>query len=144
MFRLSRSADYAIRGLLYLSLNYEGGKLSIEEISKAKDIPVSFLAKLFQTLAKRGFVRSFRGPEGGFALTKPPRDINLVEVIEAVEGPIFLNDCLIQKGYCPQDEVCPVHDVWQETQRKFLDDLKGYNFEQLAAAGREKIANKKL
>ena len=144
MFRLSRSADYAIRGLLYLSLNYGEGKLSVEEISKAKDIPVSFLAKLFQTLVKRGFVRSFRGPEGGFALTRPPRDINLLEVIEAVEGPIFLNDCLIQKGYCPQDEVCPVHDVWQETQRKFLDDLKGYNFEQLAATGREKMARKKL
>ena len=112
--------------------------MTVEEISKAKSIPLSFLAKLFQTLAKKGFVRSFRGPEGGFALTKPPRDINLMEVIEAVEGPIFLNDCLIEKGYCPQDEVCPVHDVWQGTQRKFLDDLKGYNFEQLAAAGRKK------
>jgi len=143
MFRLSRSADYAIRGLLYLSLNYREGKLTVEEISKAKSIPVSFLAKLFQTLARKGYVRSFRGPEGGFALTKPPRDINLMEIIEAVEGPIFLNDCLIEKGYCPQDEVCPVHDVWQETQRKFLDDLKGYNFEQLAAAGRKKIAKKK-
>jgi len=142
MFRLSRSADYAIRGLLYLSLNYGGGKMSIEEISRAKDIPASFLSKLFQTLAKKGFLRSVRGPEGGFTLTKPPRDINLMEVIEAVEGPIFLNDCLIQKGFCPQDEVCPVHDVWKETQRKFLDDLKGYNFEQLAAAGREKMAKK--
>ena len=72
MFRLSRSADYAIRGLLYLSLNYGGGKSSIEEISKAKDIPVSFLAKLFQTLARKGYCEVIqRARRGGFPHKAP-------------------------------------------------------------------------
>lgn len=110
----------------------------IEEISKARGIPPSYLAKLFQTLARKGFVRSFRGPEGGFILARPPREINLLEVIETVEGPIFLNECLIHKGYCPHDEVCSVHDVWREAQQKFLAFLKSCNFEQLADAEVEK------
>jgi len=114
----------------------------IEEISRAKSIPASYLAKLFQTLAKKGFVRSFRGPDGGFALTRSPREINLLEVIEAVEGPIFLNDCLIQRGFCPQNEVCSVHDVWREAQGRFLDYLKGCNFKELAEAESKKIKGK--
>ncbi|MCP3676316.1 MAG: Rrf2 family transcriptional regulator [Deltaproteobacteria bacterium] len=141
MFRLSKAADYAIRGLVYLSMKSDDGMSGIEEISKARSIPASYLAKLFQTLAKKGFVRSFRGPEGGFALTRPPSDINLLEVIEAVEGPIFLNECLIQRGYCPQDAVCTVHHVWRETQSRFLDCLRSYNFEQLAE---EEVAKSKV
>ena len=141
MFRLSKAADYAIRGLVYLSMKPDDGMSGIEEIAKARSIPASYLAKLFQTLAKKGFVRSFRGPEGGFALTCSPRDINLLEVIEAVEGPIFLNECLIQRGYCPQDNVCAVHHVWREAQSRFLDCLRSCNFEQLAE---EEIAKSKV
>jgi len=133
MFRLSKAADYAIRGLVYLSMKTDDGTSGVEEISKARKIPVSYMAKLLQTLAKKGFVRSFRGPEGGFALARSPRDINLLEVIEAVEGPIFLNECLIQRGYCPQNDTCTVHDVWREAQSRFLDHLRSCNMEQLAA-----------
>lgn len=138
MFRLSKAAEYGVRGLLHLSLKPEGENSDIEEISKAQDVPAAYLAKLFQGLAKKGFVRSFRGPEGGFVLTKKPGEINLLEVIEAVEGPIFLNDCLIHKGYCPRDEMCPVHDVWREAQNKFLDYLRGSTFDDLARAARLK------
>jgi Rrf2 family iron-sulfur cluster assembly transcriptional regulator len=142
MFRLSKAADYAIRGLVYLSMKPDDGMSGIEEISKARDIPASYLAKLFQTLAKKGFVRSFRGPEGGFALTCSPRDINLLEVIEAVEGPIFLNECLIQRGYCPQDNVCAVHHVWRDAQSRFLDCLRSCNFERLAEEEAAKAKSK--
>lgn len=138
MFKLSRGAEYAIRGLLYMALQPEGKISYIEEISDAQDVPRAYLAKIFQQLSKKGFVKSFRGPEGGFLLLKLPKDISLFETIEAIEGPMHLNECLIHDGYCPRDKVCPIHDVWREAQSRFIGFLNESNFADLAEAGRKK------
>ncbi|MFQ5442271.1 MAG: RrF2 family transcriptional regulator [Thermodesulfobacteriota bacterium] len=138
MFRLSRAAEYSIRGVLYLAGKSDKVNTDIEEIATATDVPASYLAKLFQTLAKKGFVRSVRGPEGGFVLLKTPEEIKVLDIIEAVEGPIFLNECMIRDGQCPRDNVCPIHDVWKEAQSVFLGYLRGCDFKQLAIAGRKK------
>jgi len=119
--------------MLHLSSKPDLEATGIEEVSKAQDVPSAYLAKLFQLLAKKGYVRSFRGAGGGFALAKSPKDITLLEIIETLEGRIFLNDCLIREGYCPKDNVCPVHDVWRDAQKKFLEYLNNCTFEQLAA-----------
>jgi Rrf2 family protein len=135
MFRLSKAAEYATRGVLYLSEQSGKENTGIEEIAKAQNVPPAYLAKLFQVLARKGFVRSMRGHDGGFRLLKRPQDISFLDVIEAVEGPIFLNDCLIHEGYCPNDQVCPIHDTWKEAQDRLLDFLKSCDFKQLALAG---------
>lgn len=142
MFRLSKAAEYAIRGVLYLSAKSDAKTTGIEEIAKAQEVPPAYLAKLFQTLAKKGFVRSVRGHDGGFLLARKPEDISFLEIIEAVEGPIFLNDCLIHEGYCPRDKTCPVHDVWREAQKRFLDFLTSCDFKTLAKAGEQKAKAK--
>lgn len=139
MFRLSRAAEYAIRGMLHLSDAPGDAPVDVVKVAKAQRIPPAYLAKLMQTLAKKGFVRSVRGPEGGFVLVRDPEKMNVLEVIEAIEGPIFLNDCLIHQGQCPVDNVCPVHDVWREAQKRFLDYLRGSTFKDLARAGRHKL-----
>jgi len=138
MFKLSRGAEYAIRGLLYLSMQPPGKVSYIEEISIEQDVPRAYLAKIFQTLCKKGFVRSFRGPEGGFSLVKTPEEISLLDAIEALEGPIHLNECLIRDGYCERDKECPVHDVWHKGQSLLLDFLAGCNFAELAVSGKRK------
>ncbi len=138
MFRLSRAAEYAIRGMLHLSDAPQGATVDVERVAKAQRIPVAYLAKLFQTLAKKGFVKSTRGPDGGFMLTRDPEDINVLEVIEAVEGPIFLNDCLIHAGQCQMDAICPVHDVWREAQKRLLEYLRASTFKGLARPARQK------
>lgn len=140
MFKLSRGAEYAIRGLLYMATQPEGKISFIEEISNAQDVPKAYLAKIYQQLSKNGFVKSFRGPEGGFVLLKSPKDISLFEVIEAIEGPMHLNECLIHDGYCPRDKLCPIHDVWREAQKRFIDFLNDSNFADLAEAGRKKVS----
>jgi Rrf2 family protein len=142
MFKLSRGAEYAVRGLLYLSSQEEGKVSFIEEISEAQDVPRAYLAKIFQTLAKKGLVKSYRGPEGGFALVRKPAEISMLEVIETMEGPMHLNDCLIHAGFCHREESCPVHDVWAEAQKKLMDFLANSNFEELAKAGKEKAQRK--
>lgn len=146
MFRLSRAAEYGTRGVLHLANNYSENKVSvIEEIAKAQDVPVPYMAKLFQTLAKKGFVKSFKGQKGGFVLTRHPKEISLLEVIEALEGPIFLNVCLFHEGYCPRDKVCFVHDVWTEAQRRLVDYLRSCNFYDMAimASKKAKAFNQK-
>lgn len=138
MFRLSRAAEYAIRGVLHLSDAPKGATVDVERVAKAQRIPVAYLAKLFQTLAKKGFVKSTRGPDGGFRLARDPEDINVLEVIEAVEGPIFLNDCLIHAGQCQMEASCPVHDVWREAQKRLIEYLRASTFKGLASAARHK------
>ena len=96
MFRLSKAAEYSIRGMLHLAMNSSEDKLcDIDEIAKATDTPPAYLAKLLQSLVRKGFVRSFKGQKGGFSLARHPKDISLLNIIEAMEGPIFLNYCLI-------------------------------------------------
>ncbi len=139
MFRLSKAAEYSIRGLLHLSIHYSEDKLcDIEEIAKSTDTPPAYLAKLLQLLVRKGFVRSFKGQKGGFSLARHPKDIKLLDVIEAMEGPIFLNYCLIYEGYCERDKHCPVHDVWGGAQKVLVDYLSGCSFEQLAIDAKAK------
>lgn len=139
MFRLSKAAEYSIRGLLHLSIHYSEDKLfDIEEIAKSTDTPPAYLAKLLQLLVRKGFVRSFKGQKGGFALARQPKEIKLLDVIEAMEGPIFLNYCLISEGYCDRDKFCSVHDVWNGAQKVLVDYLSGCSFEQLALDARAK------
>ncbi len=138
MFRLSRGSEYAIRGMLHLALQPQGKISFIDEISAAQKVPRAYLAKIFQTLTKKGFLRSVRGPGGGFALRKDPAEITLLDVIEAMEGEISLNECLIHAGYCEMDSICPVHDIWREAQARFLEFLSECDFSKLAESARLK------
>ena len=69
-------------------------------------IPEKFLAKILQRLSKAGLLRSIRGSNGGFSLRKPAGKITMLEVIEALEGPVAINRCLLRKGECAEDQVC--------------------------------------
>lgn len=135
MFRLSRAAEYSIRGVLYLASRSEGEVAGVEEIARATDVPSAYLAKLFGALGKRGFVRSIRGPEGGFTLPRDPSEISVLEVIEAIEGPISFSQCLVHEGDCPGGSACPVHEMWEGAQESFLKYLRGRDFKELALKG---------
>lgn len=115
--QLSRKADYGIRGILYLALQPAKKVTPLGEIATAQAIPPSFLPKILQELVRGGIVRSHRGSHGGFSLAKPPREITLLEIIQAIEGPLALNLCLICPGRCPYEHICAVRPVWQKAQR---------------------------
>lgn len=138
MFRLSKGAEYAIRGLLFMAMKKDNTISYIDEIARETDLPKPYLAKLFQLLAKKGFVKSYRGPGGGFLFAKSPSSITLLEIIEVMEGRIFLNDCLIKTGFCPRDSVCPVHDIWHEAQKRVLEHLGSTSLDKIAESGRLK------
>jgi len=132
MLQLTRDGEYAVRAVLFLASQPLGKISLISEISKVQDVPKSYLAKIMQHLVKVGLVNSRRGAKGGFFLARPADRITLRQTIEAVEGPIYLNVCLIRKGECPRDEICPVHPVWREAQEKLFSVLESKTMAQLA------------
>jgi Rrf2 family protein len=130
--QITREGDYGIRSVLYLSRQPFKKISFVNEISEEYKIPRSFLAKILQKLVKAKIVRSYRGVKGGFSLAKHARDISMLEVVEAIEGKIYLNVCLMDKKKCGFSKHCPVSPVWATIQGRFTDTLKKINFEDLA------------
>ncbi len=124
MFQLSRSGEYAIRAMVYLAVRNTNDTISIAEISKAEETPETFLRKIVQQLIRAKLLRSVRGVRGGIALARTPLQITMLDIIEAVEGPIFLNKCLIGPNECERWTWCPVHNVWGDAQEKLLGVLR--------------------
>lgn len=137
MLQLTRDGEYAVRAVLYLASQPEGKISLVSEISESQDVPKSYLSKIMQHLTKAGLVRSRRGAKGGFSLARPAGEITLRETIEAIEGPIYLNVCLIKKGECPRDEVCPVHPIWKEAQRMLFEILDSKTMADLVVEAEE-------
>lgn len=123
MLQLTRDGEYAVRAVVFLAAQPEGKVSLINEISEEQEVPKSYLSKIMQHLTRAGLVKSRRGAKGGFMLARPAASITLRETIEAVEGPIYLNVCLIRKGECHRDDLCPVHPVWKEAQKKLVEVL---------------------
>lgn len=129
---LTRKGEYAIRGIIYLAKLKPGTVALISEIAEATGVPQTFLAKILQSFAKIGLVNSFRGTGGGFVLGRPSSQITLREVVEAVEGPIMPNRCLIAESGCEFNTTCLVHPVWREVQSRVVEILNGVTIEELA------------
>jgi Rrf2 family transcriptional regulator, iron-sulfur cluster assembly transcription factor len=132
MMELTRKGEYAIRGVIYLAQQAPGKISLISEIAEATGAPQTFLAKILQNFAKIGIVNSYRGTGGGFTLGRSPSKITLREVVEAVEGPIMPNRCLIGSGSCDRDDQCNVHPVWRKVQGQVIEILDSVTLEELA------------
>ena len=120
--RLSPAAELAVRGVVVLARYYGKGPTTLKTICAARDLPKQYLVKLFSLLAKADIITAIRGKRGGYVLSRDPADITLLEVIEAVEGPIALNFCQHVPPKC--DEVdCPIRPVWSGLQRIVREKL---------------------
>ena len=129
--QITRSEEYGLKGVLFLARQPSERLTLVSEISKDLNIPETFLAKIFQRLSKAGLLRSSRGSKGGFSLGKPAGSITMREVIEAIEGPIFLNRCLRGEGECDEENICPIHQVWSKAQQQLLEILDSTTVEDL-------------
>jgi Rrf2 family protein len=98
--QVTRAGEYAIIGLLYLAKQPAKRMVMIDEVSEAEGVPRSFLAKIFQSLAKSGFVSSHRGAGGGFSLARPAGEITLLQVLQCVEGVFALQKCVSETPEC--------------------------------------------
>lgn len=128
---ISRRTDYGVRVILDLASLTENERASTQEIADRQNIPAPFLAKIISQLSLSGLVTTYRGAGGGVKLARPASDISLLEVIEALDGPIRLNRCVIEPSACPRDEHCPVHYIWAKAQQELTGLLGVTTFEEL-------------
>lgn len=105
---LRRNTDYAFRLAATLALAYGKEPISGRKLSKDNYIPYELTRKLLQTMAKAELVVSTKGPKGGYVLGRNPNEISFKDVIEAVQGKICLNKCLLKNFACPLKGNCPV------------------------------------
>ncbi len=130
--QITRQADYAVRAVLYLAgLNNER-RAPTSEIAREQKIPPSFLAKIVSQLSVAGVVQTSRGARGGVSLARPSEEISLLEVIEAIDGPIMLNECVHDPKACVFGENCPVQSIWRDAQAQLVRRLEDTNFASLA------------
>jgi Rrf2 family protein len=129
---ITRETDYAVRCVFYLTKKGLAVTMA-EEIAQAMMIPKSFLSKILQKLVKARIVRSYRGVKGGFRLAHDPKEISLLTVIEAIQGPVYMNRCAIDDRFCPRSEHCTIHPIWSIIGSCVADRLREYTFEQLVA-----------
>jgi Rrf2 family protein len=132
--QLTLKGDYAVRVVVDLAAQPGDATVKIRDLWRRTGVPPAFLGKIVQELARAGLVRTRRGALGGVALSRAPRTISLRDVIEAVEGPIYLNRCLIRPGLCQRDRFCPVHSVWARIQALVTRELESVCVEELALA----------
>lgn len=131
--QITRQADYATRAILYLAKTGKGERVATSQVAKKQNIPPSFLAKIISQLSVAGLLNTSRGARGGVTLARDPEDISLLEVIEAIEGPIQLSVCMGREGVCPFDDHCPVLIIWCEAQNELIAKLKNTTLAQLIA-----------
>jgi len=126
--QITRQADYAVRAVLHLARISNGDRAATSTVAKEQNIPPSFLAKIISQLSIAGLLHTSRGARGGVTLARDAKDITLLEVVEAIDGPIQLNECVGSEGACMFDENCPIKPVWCDAQEELVSRLRGTNF----------------
>ena len=129
--QITRQADYAVRAVLYLARLGTAERAATSTVAEEQRIPPSFLAKIISQLSIAGLLHTSRGARGGVTLARDAKEISLLEVIEAIDGPIQLNECVGEDALCSFDEDCPLKPVWSEAQQELVKRLKGTNFAML-------------
>ena len=124
MIRLTKAGEYGLRAVRYLVENGDEHRISIGDISENKNIPEPFLRKLFKPLVQQGIINSTRGVSGGVRLARGPKEITVLEVVEALEGPLALNECLLEDVSCEFLSECGMHNVWEEAQAAMAKVLR--------------------
>ena len=130
--QLTRAADYALRVMIHLAGQPPQTRASRAELAEAADCPEQFLSKVLQSLTRAGLVVSHRGNTGGFELPAGAPEISVLQVVEAIEGPMRLNVCLSSDQVCERQSWCPSHPVWVDAQRAMTDVLRGATIHSLA------------
>jgi Rrf2 family transcriptional regulator, iron-sulfur cluster assembly transcription factor len=133
---LGSRGDYSVRATLDLARHYGSGRRKAREIAAQMQIPQKFLPQVLGVLVHAGIVDSTAGPGGGYTLARAPENVSLLEVVEAAEGPIRNQKCLLRGGPCHWEEACSLHYAWAEAQEALIDKLATTTFAELAASER--------
>jgi len=135
MLTINRETDYAARVILHLALQPAGSRATARQIAEQRLIPRALVRRVVTRLATAGLIVTARGNDGGIGLARPPAEITLLDVVEAMEGPLALNQCTIEPQLCPLMVVCTVHRAWMRARDALRAELGRVTFTALAQKG---------
>jgi Rrf2 family protein len=130
--QITRQADYAVRAVRYLAKQGSSQRAATSTVAQEMKIPPSFLAKIISQLSIAGLLHTSRGARGGVTLAREAKDISLLDVVEAIDGPILLNECVGDPEGCTFSEECLVHPIWVEAQQSLVKRLRDTKFDSLS------------
>jgi len=130
----SRSAEYAIRAFIFLATVPEGKYAMVKQIAEQCDIPAHFLAKILQQMARKGFLRSSKGPTGGFCLRMPAAEISMLQLVDTIDGLADYERCPGGMTECNDSAPCGMHDTWKALRSRIMEYLEHTSIEDLAKA----------
>lgn len=133
MSLLTKSCSYGLRAALYVAARQDKGYVSIRDISNDLAISFHFLTKILQKLTQASVMKSYRGPTGGIALAKSPRDVTILEIVEAIEGEHFLKTCVLGLSNCSDTHPCPLHAHWAKDRKRIRTLFQRTTLDKLSA-----------
>ena len=139
--KLSTKSRYGLRALFDIAYNSGNLPAQIQDISRRQDISPRYLEQIFQSLKKAGILKSKRGPQGGYCLSRSPEDIFVRDIIVATEGDVTLVDCVggkrKKKNDCPFSGCCVTQTVWDEASAKLNEYFASLTLKTLCERGQE-------
>jgi Rrf2 family protein len=140
--KLSTKGRYGLRLMLDLAISYGSGPIALKDVAQRQEISEKYLWHLIPPLKSAGLLTSIRGSRGGYTLARSPREINVLEIVTAVEGPMCLVDCTHHPAECSRAVSCVAREVWQEASARMAEYLAGCTLEQMVE--RQKGKQEKL
>jgi FeS assembly SUF system regulator len=131
MLRISKLTDYAI--LVMVELTREGEMLSAQALAERIHVETPTASKVLKMLSGNGLLQSYRGPSGGYQVSRSASDISVAEVIAAIEGPIAMTECSVEEGLCSQEDNCDLRSNWQRISLAVAQALRDVSLAEMSA-----------
>jgi FeS assembly SUF system regulator len=123
LLRLTKGTDYGIRILAHLARGEKGATHNAREVAEDLQLPIPMVSKVMKSLARAGVLDSHRGAKGGFSLSRRPQELNVADMIAALEGPVALTECQIGPALCQHQDSCSVQEPWNVINRSVQNAL---------------------
>jgi Rrf2 family cysteine metabolism transcriptional repressor len=136
--KISTKIRYGARAMLELASHYGEGPIELKEIANKENISLKYLEQVIIPLRTAGLLKSVRGSKGGYALAKPPSEICLNEMVEILEGPLSLIECLHDPKICQRVPTCVTREIWKEVSDAINGIFRSVTLEDLVNRKREK------
>jgi Rrf2 family protein len=136
---ITRATEYAVRTVIFLAQQPKDDIVLKKDICRTQDVTPAFLTKILQPLIKVGIVSSQRGVGWGFLLAKDPSEITMLDILQAEEGQLKLNHCLVDTNACHRDAYCSAHEVWYKAQCEMAKVLQEKSIADLVQREKENL-----
>jgi len=122
--KISTKGRYGLRILLDLALHENDTPRLIRDIARSQQISEKYISRLIIDLRRGGMVRSIRGAKGGFRIAKEPREITLLDIVEVMEGPLSIVDCVRVPEKCMRNDKCAAHEIWHKLNSEIRESMR--------------------